>query len=91
MIQADTFVGTLAIVLAIGLCVTAFGPVKSNVHLRGVQAIRRRFGDAAGKTMVALIALLLLLSGVMILRDLRPSFASPAMGNSGARSDATPR
>jgi hypothetical protein len=91
MIQADTFVGTLAIVLAIGLCVTAFGPVKSNVHPAGVQAIRRRFGDAAAKAVVAMIALLLLLSGVMILRDLRPSFAAPAMGNSGARSDATAR
>jgi hypothetical protein len=91
MIQADTFVGTLAIVLAIGLCVTAFGPVKADVHLRGVQAIRRRFGDVAAKAVVALIALLLLLSGVMILRDLRPGFAAPAMGNSGARGDTTAR
>jgi hypothetical protein len=81
MIQADTFVGSLAILLAIGIAVTAIYPTFPSERLAMVLAIRSRFGELAARSFVVLIALVLLCSGIMILRDLRPAFAAPLSGN----------
>jgi hypothetical protein len=83
MIQADTFVGLLAIALGIAIGVTALMPATTRVQLGIAQNVRKRFGDLASRTVIAMIATLLLVSGVMILRDFRPSFASPLGGNAG--------
>jgi putative copper export protein len=83
MIQADTFVGALAIVLGIAIGATALTPATTRVQLGIAQSVRKRFGDVAARAVITLIATLLLVAGVMILRDLRPSFASPLGGNAG--------
>ncbi len=84
--HADTFVGTLAIGLAIATAGLAIGPMDTSANLRLVVAIRIRFGDLAARGFVAFVALLLLLLGLMILRDLRPRFATPLTGNSNQNS-----
>lgn len=91
MIQAETFVGSLAIVLAVVAGLAALGPFRHIGQLRLVQAIRDRFGKLAARIFVAVIASLLLTSGIMILRDLRPQFAVPLTGNSRSDQDSGSR
>lgn len=91
MIQAETFVGSLAVVLAIVSAIAAMGPLRHASKLRLVQAVRTRFGELTARVFLALVASLLLASGIMILRDFRPHFAVPLSGNSRADQDSGSR
>ena len=88
MIHAETCVGSLAIILAILSGIAALGPIRHAANLRLIQAVRNRFGELPARAFMALVATLLLVAGVMILRDLRPQFAVPLTGTSGADYDA---
>lgn len=77
MNQADTFVGALAILLSVAIGCTAFLPKASRIQLGIATRIRTRYGELAARAVVAMIAGLLLASGIMILRDFRPSFTAP--------------
>lgn len=83
MIQAETFVGSLAIVMAIAMGATALGPIQSVPMLRLVRTVRDKFGESAARLFLVAIAALLLTSGVMILKDFRPKFAAPLSGTNG--------
>jgi hypothetical protein len=86
MIHPDTFVGSLAVCLAIATGYMALGPFRTPTKLRLVAMIRNRYGDIAARVFVALVASLLLVAGVMILRDFRPGFAAPLTGKSTDKS-----
>ena len=90
MIQAETFVGSLAICLGIALGITALTSNQNSLSLRIVRAVRMRFGESAARAFVVLIATLLLLLGVMILRNMRPEFAAPPMNIRDSPSSPTP-
>ena len=89
MIQADTFVGTLAIMLGIAIGLGAFLPLEPAASLRGVRTIQDRFGNSSARAFLAIVASVLLASGIMILRDLRPEFAAPMSGAKPANRHVT--
>jgi uncharacterized membrane protein YphA (DoxX/SURF4 family) len=89
MIQAETFVGSLAIVMAIAIGATALGPIQSMPMLRLVRTVKDKFGDAAARLFLVVIAVLLLTAGVMILKDFRPKFAAPLSEINGIDRDST--
>ncbi|MGV3485848.1 MAG: hypothetical protein ACO1RT_15630 [Planctomycetaceae bacterium] len=91
MMQAETFVGSLAVALAIVSGAAALGPFRYGAKVRLIHLVRQRFGEWPARTFLALIALLLLVSGVMILRDLRPRFAVPLSGNADIGQDSGSR
>jgi len=89
MIQADTFVGSLAIILGIAAGVAAFLPIEHSASLRGVRTIQDRFGNSSARAILAIVASVLLASGIMIVRDLRPEFADPVSGSKPANRSVT--
>lgn len=80
MIAPETFVGSLSILLAIGIAVTALTGHSITTRSQAIQRLRQRFGDGAAKLCLILIALVLLIAGWMILQDLRPSYATTPAG-----------
>jgi len=91
MIRSEWFVGTLAIGLGAVIFVLAIRSFRTTLSLSIVGAVSERFGDAAARIFLAVIAALLLVTGVMILRDFRPAFAAPLSDVSGPEgSDVSP-
>ncbi len=88
MIAPDTFVGWLAIALAICLVLTLFTNREITSRLRLANSIRQRFGELAARTFLMMVAMVLLVAGWMILQDLRPSYASPNVDSDGLDQDA---
>jgi len=84
MIQPSTFVGSLAIFMAFAIGFSALGPIHRLQMLRAVKSVGNRFGEPGVRIFLALVASLLLVAGVMILKDLRPAFAAPQAGTSGS-------
>ncbi len=82
MIQTDTFVGTLAVGLAILVFGHAIKPSIVVSQLRISQSIEHRFGGGAARLFLVGVASLIFIAGLMILRDIRPGFAAPGISNS---------
>lgn len=77
MIQSETFVGGLAIVLAMAIASSAVGPWQFAYELRSIATIRERFGATVARGFLLVVAITLIACGVMILRGVRPRFANP--------------
>ncbi len=76
-IQAEWFVGGLAIVMAslVSWNALAFSPLF--YELRTVSAVQNRYGRKAACGLLLGVSLVLLGAGVMILSDIRPAYAVP--------------
>jgi hypothetical protein len=74
----DSFVGSLAILVAIGAAAIGVGPWAEPYRLRSFAAICERFGKPVARGVWVAIALALLSSGYAILSGLRPGYALPA-------------
>ncbi|MFG0264998.1 MAG: hypothetical protein ACF8AM_07570 [Rhodopirellula sp. JB055] len=77
MIQDDTLVGGLAILIAALSTAIAIGPWMVPYQIRSIAAIQKRFGSVAARGAWLLIAFLSAISGAAILSGVRPSYASP--------------
>ncbi len=77
IIQADTFVGSLAIGLGVVLAGLSIRSQDALSQLTLVKRIQQRFGRGAARAVITVLAVLLCITGVLILRDIRPSFAVP--------------
>jgi hypothetical protein len=86
MLHPDTFVGSLAIALAVAIGLSAVRPSQVLTVSKSVTGVRSRFGEPGVRVFLVLVASLLLAAGVMILRDFRPSIAMPQAGSSGSDS-----
>lgn len=80
MNQAETFVGSLAVLMAVAAGVTAICPRHRLPPLRMINLVKDKFGEPTARVFLVVIASLMLISGVMILRDYRPRFAAPLTG-----------
>jgi len=80
-LNAEWFVGGLAIVMASVVSWNAIAFSPALYELRTVSAVQSRFGRKAACGMLLAIAACLLGTGVMILSGLRPGYAIPAATN----------
>jgi hypothetical protein len=77
LIQDDTLVGGLAILISVFSTAVAIGPWMAPYKIRSIAAIQKRFGSVAARGAWLLIAFLSAVSGAAILSGIRPSYASP--------------
>ncbi|KLU02766.1 putative signal peptide and transmembrane protein [Rhodopirellula islandica] len=77
MIQDDTLVGGLALLIAALTTSIAIGPWMAPYQIRSIAAIQKRYGSIAARGVWLLIAFLSAVSGAAILSGIRPSYASP--------------
>jgi hypothetical protein len=74
----ETFVGSLAIIMAIVAAAIAVGPWNRPYRLRSFSAISQRFGKSVARGVWVAIAVAALTAGLAILTGLRPSYTHPA-------------
>ncbi|MEO9591222.1 hypothetical protein [Rhodopirellula bahusiensis] len=77
MIQDDTLVGGLALIVAAITTAIAIGPWTAPYQIRSIAAIQKHYGPMVARGAWLLIAFLSAISGAAILNGIRPTYASP--------------
>ena len=74
----ETFVGALAIILAIISTVIAVGPWDAPYQLKTVSLIAERYGKSAARGFWVVVAIATFAAGLAIVSGTRPAYVSPA-------------
>ena len=77
----DSFVGVLAIILAIASTAVSVGPWDSPYQLRTIASVKRRFGKSVARIVWLVVAVASLTAGMAILSGVRPPYATPAQSS----------